>query len=278
MILSLSLKRSYIIPKLAKYWAIARVNYHNNLAYIVNVFGRSLTVVLRIWIFTQLYTVTYQVTGNSEIGGLTVPMTIWCLMLTQSFQSATRPPVVRLIEEEVKSGNLAYSIVRPFSYVLFHFFGFLGRCGSNLLFNLFIGSLAAIILVGLIKTSLTGLIFCLFLLSFGLMIDFLISFLLGLAAFWLEDVSALYWIYSKAQMVFGGILLPISLFPEYLKKIAEILPFSQLYYSAARIFVSPDWYLFGYYLVIQLAWLVFLLICTCFLFNKALRNVSINGG
>lgn len=264
--------------KFLKYFEIAKVNYFNSAAYLVNLISRSAIVVIRIWIFTQLYKVSYAISGLSEIGGLTVAMVVWSLMMTQSFQTATRPQLSKLIDEEVKSGTLAYSVNRPYSYILFHFSGFIGRSIPNLFINLFIGSLTALVLVGPIGLSWEALAFGAILLFFGYILDFFVSLIIGLTAFWIEDTSAFTWIYSKGQLVFGGLILPIALFPDYLQKIAELLPFSQMYYGAARLIVHFEPSLFLQYLATQLVWILFFGVVAYYLFNKGIKHVSVNGG
>ncbi len=264
--------------KFLKYFEIAKVNYFNSSAYLVNLISRSAIVVIRIWIFTQLYKVSYAISGLSEIGGLTVAMVVWSLMMTQSFQTATRPQLSKIIDEEVKSGTLAYSVNRPYSYILFHFSGFIGRSIPNLFINLLIGALAALVLVGPIVFSWEALAFGAVLLFFGYILDFFVSLIIGLTAFWIEDTSAFTWIYSKGQLVFGGLILPIALFPDYLQKIAELLPFSQMYYGAARLIVHFEPSLFWQYLATQLVWILFFGVVAYYLFNKGIKHVSVNGG
>jgi ABC-2 type transport system permease protein len=264
--------------KFLKYFEIAKVNYFNSSAYLLNLLSRSAIVIIRIWIFTQLYKVSYSISGVSEIGGLTVVMVVWSLMMTQSFQTATTPRLSRIIDEEVKTGTLAYSVNRPYSYILFHFFGFIGRSIPNLFINLLIGSVAALILVGPIVLSWQALGLGAVLLFFGYVLDFFVSLIIGLTAFWIEDTSAFTWIYSKGQLVFGGLVLPIALFPEYLQKIAELLPFSQMYYAAARLIVHFEPGLFVQYLLTQMAWIVFFGGVAYYLFHKGIKHVSVNGG
>ncbi|MCL5411241.1 MAG: hypothetical protein M1150_00655 [Patescibacteria group bacterium] len=264
--------------KFFKYLEIAKVNYFTNTTYLANFLSKSIMVVLRIWIFTQLYRVTYATANENEIGGLTVPMVIWGLMIAQSLNTATRPQLSKLIDEEVKSGVIAYSINRPYSYILFHYFGSMGRFVSNLISNLTLGFLAAFILVGPISLSWNGLLLGSLLLFFGYTLDFLIDLMIGLISFWVEDISAFNWIYSKSQLIFGGLILPLSLFPDYLRNIAELLPFSQLFYSGSRLIVNFDFQLFQKYLLIQMAWLVFFWLLVGYVFSKGIKHVSVNGG
>lgn len=260
-----------------KYLEVAKVSYSNKITYLTNVLAASGTVVLRIWIFTQLYRATYAASGIQTVGGMTVPMVIWTLMFTQGFGSA-KSGVLRVIDEEVKSGSLAYSLSRPYSYMLFHYFSELGGIGPMLIVNMAIGFLAALVLIGPINLTWQGFLAGALLLFLGYTLDFLISFTLGLSAFWVEDTSAFRWMYQKGQMVFGGAILPLALFPIWLRSIAELSPFSQLFYGAAQTIVNFNMETFLKFLSVQAVWIVLFYILSNWLFKKGGKNVSINGG
>lgn len=261
-----------------KYWEVFKVNYLTSSVYLINLLAQSVTVVFRIWIYTQLYTVTFRVANSVQIGGLTTATAVWSLALVQSFQTATRPPVATLVEEEVKSGSLAYSINRPLSYILFHYFGYLGRVIPKLITNVVIGVFATMILVGFVEFTWFGLLAGLILLFLGYTLDFFMLFIIGLLSFWVEDTSAYRWIYSKGFLVFGGAIVPLALFPDAIKNIVEILPFAQLYYGAARIIVNFDFSLFQKFLFFQVIWIILFTVIAILLFRKGVKNVSINGG
>jgi ABC-type uncharacterized transport system permease subunit len=109
-------------------------------------------------------------------------------------------------------------------------------------------------------------------------VDFFINSCIGLASLWVEDTIAFQWIYQKAQIVFGGVMLPIALFPEKIRAIAEVLPFSQLFYSGARLMVQFDWLLLQRFVLIQAGWILVFGTLALIMFNRGVRNVSSNGG
>ena len=261
-----------------KYLEIAKINSIVTLHHGVNVLGRGFVLMIRLWIFTQLYSATFEVQHAKEINGLTLAMVIWNLVFVQSFNISSRPAVSRIIDEEVKTGTLAYSISRPYIYNLFHYFGFMGRAIPSLLVNVTLGIAIAFVMVGPIPLTLSGVAAGALLLLLGISLDFMMSLTIGLAAFWMEDTSALMWIFHKGFMVFGGAILPLGLFPENIRRVAEALPFAQLYYSAARMIVRFDPVLFTRYLGLQLAWLSFFIIVVSIMYRKGVRYVSLNGG
>ena len=57
-----------------KYWAIFRTQLLNSLAYPIDLLGRSLLIILFMWIFMNLWRVTYGATGarldcRTDVGG-----------------------------------------------------------------------------------------------------------------------------------------------------------------------------------------------------------------
>jgi ABC-2 type transport system permease protein len=99
-----------------------------------------------------------------------------------------------------------------------------------------------------------------------------------LLAFWIEDVTSIDWLFRAASMIFGGAILPLALFPDQVKAIAEYLPFGQLYYSAARLIVHYDYHVFIKFLTIQVGWLLLFSIIAFWVLKEGVKRVSISGG
>lgn len=261
-----------------KYFEIAKINYNQTAAHFVAIISRSLTVVFRVWIFTQLYTMTFSSNNVSEVNGFTIASTIWCLSLVQTIQSASRPDPSGIIEDEVKSGTLAYSINKPYSFFLFHLSSMFGRIFPRLIFMLIPTALITFFFVGGFNMTPVSLFAAILLQIIGYTLDFMISFVIGTFAFWIEDIRGINWIYHKSKMALGGAIFPLALFPDTFRQIAELLPFGQFFYSASRILVKFDLGLFERYLGIQLAWAIIFGILAYILFNLGIKKVSINGG
>jgi ABC-type uncharacterized transport system permease subunit len=79
-------------------------------------------------------------------------------------------------------------------------------------------------------------------------------------------------------MIFGGLILPIALFPEHLQKIAELLPFSHLYYTAARQIINFDFTQFIYSTSLQIIWIMVFACIGRIIFSYGIKQLSINGG
>jgi len=267
----------FSLRKILKYLSVGKINFLSNFAYLSNMLSRTLPVVIRIWIFVQLYEVAFSVSGVSSVNNLTVTATVWILAFAQSFQGATRPPINRIVNDEVRSGDLQYVISRPYSYVGFHYFSQMGKIFANLLFNLSVAVVVCFFFVGGISFSAQGIGWGILLMFMGLTLDFLLAFLIGILAFWIEDSTSMGWLYHKAQIIFGGLILPIAMFPDKIRHIVELLPFSQLFYSAASVMVNFDMQMVKKSLLIQGSWIIFFLIVVMILFRRGIKNISING-
>ncbi len=265
--------------KILKYLFIAKISTQSQTAHTANLIARCGSVMFRIWMFAQLYTASYGALGKASIGGLSIAMTIWTIMLVQSFRSATRPRVDQMIGESVRTGTLALTLNKPYSFILFHYFSYMGRVLPGMAGNLGIGIVVVLLLVGAIATpTLVSIALGSLLLFLGFTLDFFISLIIGLSAFWIEDQEPLAWIYQRIQYIFGGIIVPLSLFPDRVAALVELLPFSHLYYGAARTMVQFEPSMFFKFLTIQGCWILSFAGVALLLFNKGVKRVSLNGG
>ena len=119
--------------KFNKYFEVAKIAYFNNVTYMGDVLGIGGLVAIRIWIFSQLYQTAFKLSETSVLGGLTLTETIWILALAQSFHVSNRTRVImKAIEYEIKSGSIAYTISKPYSYLLYNFFTFMALVVFNM--------------------------------------------------------------------------------------------------------------------------------------------------
>ena len=89
-----------------KYWAIFKIQLDNGLAYPGELIGRSLIILPFMWVFYQLWRVTFAASGTSEINGLTLPRTLWYLMIAETIE-LSRPRLGNMISDAVKDGSIA---------------------------------------------------------------------------------------------------------------------------------------------------------------------------
>src|SRR5206468_11897150 len=99
-------------PAAAKYAALFAAGIHNQLAYWGEWLLRGVFLVMVLFVFLQLWEATYRAQGKATIAGFTLPQMLWYLALTESIV-LSRPRVNQAIDQEVRTGDIAYVHVLP---------------------------------------------------------------------------------------------------------------------------------------------------------------------
>ena len=266
----MSLSRS-----IGKYTAITRINLQSNLVYVREVAIRSIFMLLILYVFIQLWTATYKTVGTTSIAGLTLPDTIWYLVMTETIMLSRIRCSVK-IAEEVREGSLAYTLGRPYSYLLYQFFHGFGDTLLRMIINFVAGSILVTLLVG--PMPATNLPAVLVTVMLAIILDFCFSAMLGFLGFVTEDVSSFDLIYQKILFILGGMMIPLDFMPAWLKNLSLALPFSLMVYAPARLFVQFDWNTWLSIIARQLIWIAIAGVVLNLIFRWGIRRVSINGG
>jgi ABC-2 type transport system permease protein len=260
-----------------KYTAVMRVSVANNLAYIYEVMFRSLFLIVLIFVFGQLWRTTYSARGVSLLGGFSMNAMIWYLAVAETIATSI-PPLTRRIDEDVRTGRLAYLLGRPNSYVLYNLAQYLGERLVRFCINGVIAAVIALLLVGPPHFTWMGVLTWPLVTFLALCIDFVAYFGIGLLAFWTEDTNSFTIIYSRLTLVLGGVLVPLEVFPQPLRDIARALPFSAILYGPARTLVHFDLASFSGLLLQQGVTLGVGCLILGAIYRVAIRRVNINGG
>ncbi|HKP52335.1 MAG TPA: ABC-2 family transporter protein [Chloroflexia bacterium] len=260
-----------------KYAAVLRMSMANHFAYIGEALLRSIFLVLIIFIFVQLWSATYTVLGTSQIGVYSLPQMVWYFAFAEAIIMSA-PMLRRKVDEDVKSGDLAYRLSKPYNYMLYLASDYAGEWIARFVLNLAVASALALLLVGPITFTVWGVASALVLLVGAVVLDFLGAAIVSLLAFWIEDTMPFNLIYRRLTMLLGGMMIPLDVFPEPLSSIARALPFSYIVYGPSRQWVSPTESFFVEVLprlaisIVVAGSIVFLM------FRAGQRNVTVNGG
>ena len=260
-----------------KYAWIGLTAARSNLAYLGEVATRVVFLGVILYIFLCLWRVTYAETGAERLGGLTLAQMLWYLAMTESI-TLSAPRVAQEVDQDVRTGALAVQLIRPLSYPLYRLGTAMGERAVRFLLNAVIGSLIALLFVGPVTFTPDGLLAFALSLPFAFVLDFLCYFLLGLAAFWVEDTSGLVLIYSRLAMILGGMLIPLELFPDTLQPLLRALPFASVVYGPARLFVRPEWEFLGGLVLRQAIAIAVISLGVGLVFRAARRRIFASGG
>jgi ABC-2 type transport system permease protein len=262
---------------LRKYAWVGLTAARSNVAYLGEVATRFIFLGVVLYIFLQLWRVTYTETGAEQLGGFTLAQMLWYLAMTEAL-TLSRPNVGGEVDQDVRTGALAVQLIRPLSYPLYRLWTNLGERAVRFGMNAAVGALIVLLFVGPIPFTPAGLALFALSLPLAFVLDFLGLFLVGLFAFWMEDTSGLRLIYSRVVMILGGMLLPLELFPPAVQPLLRGLPFASIVYGPARLFVRPDAAFLAGLLVRQGIAILLFALAVALVYRAALQRISANGG
>jgi ABC-2 type transport system permease protein len=259
---------------LLKYFAFMRIGLARGLSERGELYGRLLFLPMILGVFNALWNVV----GEAGMPSASAPRElVWYLAATEWI--VLSPPLIYVeVQEDVRRGDIACVLPRPVSYVGAMYCQALGLLAVR----------AAVIGVGCFAfafafTRQTPELSALArVVPFGLVAMALISassVLLGLMAFWIDDVSPLYWIWHKGMFVLGGLMLPLEFYPEWFRRLGAFTPFPSLLSGPASFLTAHLDTTFALTLAGKLAaWAIAFAWAGYALFSRAARRLQINGG
>ena len=261
--------------RMRKYLTVFRYAARDQLVYLPAFLIRNIFFVLILFIFYSLWRVVYA--GRELIAGLSMTQALWYLTFTETVELGKSRFFLQ-IQREVKDGTIAYTLIRPFSYVLYYLTRGIGEGIIKMAPLLTIGFVVASLFTGPLPGYLTALPAGILLIVGGYVLTALWQILIGLLAFWFEEVSPFYWILQKLVFILGGMFFPIDFFPPWLQGVSKALPFAFSAYWPAYAMVNFSTSVFLNALVGQAAYILLLGGACFFVFHLGRRKLHAQGG
>ena len=238
----------------------------------------TLRIIARCAILLVLYWYVFQLNGG-VVSGLTYIIAAWSLFFYSTFSVLVLRHIAQAIMEDIQRGNIEILFSKPISYLSYRMAFQIGRGLYSFLVITIVGAIGLALIIGFPDTmSLTIFIPTLILVFLlGSILSLFLYSIIGLLAFWVEDINPVFWMVDKAVMILGGSYLPVALFPTYIYKLALYSPFGATQFITHTVYDTwqAEWAL---KLGLQVFWIVITGIVVYFLFQKAKQKVSVNGG
>ncbi len=260
---------------LRKYATIFAVASRDQWIYLPAFLARNIFFVIILFIFFSLWRVIFR--EENTIAQFTMTQLLWYLTFTEAIElSQTR--IFAPISEEVKDGTVAYSLGRPYSYVLYWISRAMGENLVKALPLLVVGAVVATLMVGPLPGYFRALPFALVTIMGGILIGTTLQTIIGLLAFRFEEVMPFWWIIQKLIFVIGGLFIPIDLYPPRLARIARLTPFSFAAYWPASTWVDFSWGRLMTTVAGQAFYVGLFALIAALLFRSGVRSLHVQGG
>lgn len=261
-----------------KYFFIYKAQLMSAFQYIGNLLLSSIGYLLLIFILFCLWNHIYD-DPSELINGYSKSQMVWYVIVTEIlWKIYDGRNFSKEISNDVRGGNIAYNINKPYSYIGYVLSNHLGEGTVKAVIYVVIGLLVGIVFLGSTPSITIASSFFVILSSIlAVVIDAFFVIAIGILAFYMEDSHPFYWIYSKFLLILGTIF-PIEFFPGALQKIVMISPIYAVCYGPARLFVHFSYSEAVRIIIFQLVYvLIAYMICTR-IYAKGVRKLNVNGG
>lgn len=261
-----------------KYAVIYRSVLMENLQYAANVAMGFCTYFVFIFIFVKLWGYMYRTPGEL-IAGYTKEQMIWYVMMTEMmFFGSNAASVAGEVARDIRGGNIAYLMNRPYHYTLYILSKYSGEWSVRLPMYALLAVVLGTVMVGPLPcfrlAALPAMAVCVVL---GLTIHAVFKLCISLFSFWIEDATPFQWLYDKLILVVG-IMFPVEIFPKTLQPLLKLTPIYTVCYGPAKLIVDfgPEKCL--EILAAQILYLTAGCALMILIYRKGVKKLYVNGG
>lgn len=261
-----------------KYAVIYRSVVMENLQYAANIALGFVSYFIFIFVFINLWGYIYGESG-SRIAGYTKEQMIWYVMITEMIWFGARSEaVIRQVPEDIRGGNIAYLMNKPYHYTLYILARHTGEWCVRIPMYMVFAVAAGLIMVGRIPGfGLSAAFSSAVSIVLGITINGVFKLSISLISFWIEDAHPFQWIYDKMILIVGTVF-PVEIFPAAVKPILKLTPIYTVCYGPAKLAVDFHKEQCAEILLAQLLYLAAGVSLMFFIYEKGVKKLYVNGG
>jgi ABC-2 type transport system permease protein len=270
---------------LAKYFKILRLSLTERLVYRADFFVTTLVRFLPLATTFLLWEAVYAGSGQAEIAGFSRDgMFAYLLLVQVSRMFSSMPGLATGIARDIRDGNMKKYLLQPIDMMGY----LLAYRGAHKIAYIATTSLPYALLFLCFYNVFPGWPDGVTMLAYvvSLLLAFAIGFFfeacIGVAGFWILEVSSLMYILNILNYFVSGQMFPLDIMRRdlpLLVTVLEYLPFQYLAYFPAMVFLEMKqgtelWRGLG----VEVFWAVFFVVLARWLYQRGLRRYSAYGG
>lgn len=258
--------------------ALAKMQFSQYNIYKSNFYLFTLNRIVEVIVYIFVWQAIYNQTGEL-VGGISTNQMITYYILVVSISPIALWGINQIMAYSIRNGQINKELLNPISYFKYYFGINLGEIG----FGLVVG-VATFIICGIFwtisfPTSIGNFILFIVVILLGIPITFFLQMIVGITGFYTNSIWGMQILRKAIISIFAGMIAPITLFPNWFQKLANILPFKELIYTPINIWLGQMSINEIFFVIIkQVIWAIILYIIAKIFFNHAIKKVTINGG
>lgn len=263
------------------YWHILTMGIQNALVYRVNFLCRAFFNLIPLYASMVLWQSIYEGKPSTIAGYTLAQMLSYYLLVTlvEAFTSVTEDDWQ--IAADIKDGVISQFLVRPIDYLHYRMcLFFSGRA---------VYVLAALLPVGiflfwqrqhlLAPPDIAACFGFLLSLVFSAVLQFLLSYLIALLAFWVLEISSFTFVLLACERLASGQMFPLDILPSWLAQALMWTPFPYCTFFPVSVYLGKvSGFALAQGLVLQLVWIAVAYTLARLMWRRGLRSYTVVGG
>jgi len=263
---------------LEKYLSVLAISVRNSLEYRFTFYASIVLTPLVFLTIAFLWKSVYSTTPGSEVGGFSFQEMLSYYAIAELLFFVLASEVLYETTEEIKSGEISVYLTKPVSFHLYNFFRNLGNALASVSFRAIPLLVIFKAFFGIfIQTNVLVLAGFFVSVVFAVVISFLIVSLIACLTFFdLQPWAStqIFWVFNT---IFSGALVPLSLYPEFLRGVVEVTPFALTTFTPVMVYLEKSSYSLEVFLL-QAFWVVVLLALLKFAWSFSIKKIEVYGG
>ena len=246
--------------------------------FLISVVMRFIVVLLTLYLWKAVYA------GRDALGDYSfLEMILYLFLANFIYGLGNFDDFSYELVDSILQGKLNSALLRPVSYSRMAFFECVGQklVYAPIDFLAYVIPLGAAAVYGGWRLRMGSAAWCMLLLTSagGVLMGFLISFLMGMIAFYVENPRVLIFIKGELFGLLSGSLIPLDLFPKGVRAFLELLPVKYIgYYQSSILLGHMRLEECVFDLALLTVWILFLMLLIRRLWRLALTKYIANGG
>lgn len=255
--------------------------FHANIAYrmevFVYLFGQVINLFIQVYIWKTLYGGSSRLATG--VGNVTLEEMITYVVISTCVSVFATSDVLFRIFRKVVNGEIAMDLIKPISLMSNMFCQSFGMNVFRFFFELIPVFVVSVLFFGLNPPVWGDFHWFLFTLVNALIINYFITYIIGLFSFWYTWVWQFNQILMGMIRLFSGAFIPLWFFPETFLKISLLLPFRLIYYAPISIYLGKAGMAEIRAVIFQqFLWMAVLIAIERLLWSRAVKKLVVHGG
>ena len=261
-----------------KSWTIIKAFWQRALTYRFTVLTYRIGEICELLVLILMWRAIYD--GQEMIAGFTFAEMVTYLLIGNFFQAIIRNFLSGVVARDIKDGRLSMFLIRPIGYFHYILVQEIGRISLATILSVLSQFLVILFFLHIFVWNFDGLtlllIFVMIFLAF--LVELLLSYLIGLIAFWTDEVDGLYASLERIKKFFSGGYFPIHLLSSLFVQLSFLFPFAYSFYIPAQLYLKKIDKSIGLQgILIQCLWMIILYAIIRFVWQRGLKKYEATG-